>query len=37
VARLGAAASPDAGKPKPLYLRGPDAKPQAGYAIARRV
>ena len=35
VARLGAAASPDAGKPKPLYLRGPDAKPQAGYAIAR--
>ncbi|MBX5156312.1 tRNA (adenosine(37)-N6)-threonylcarbamoyltransferase complex dimerization subunit type 1 TsaB [Rhizobium sp. NZLR8] len=37
VARLGAAASLDAGKPKPLYLRGPDAKPQAGYAIARRV
>ncbi|MBY5749693.1 tRNA (adenosine(37)-N6)-threonylcarbamoyltransferase complex dimerization subunit type 1 TsaB [Rhizobium leguminosarum] len=37
VARLGAAASPDAGKPKPLYLRGPDAKPQAGYAIAQRV
>lgn len=37
VARLGAAASPDAGKPKPLYLRGPDAKPQSGYAIARRV
>ncbi|WHO73162.1 tRNA (adenosine(37)-N6)-threonylcarbamoyltransferase complex dimerization subunit type 1 TsaB [Rhizobium sp. BT03] len=37
VARLGAAASSDAGKPKPLYLRGPDAKPQAGYAIARRV
>ena len=35
VARLGAAASPDSGKPKPLYLRGPDAKPQAGYAIAR--
>jgi N6-L-threonylcarbamoyladenine synthase len=35
VARLGAAANPDAGKPKPLYLRGPDAKPQAGYAIAR--
>ncbi|HLP67166.1 MAG TPA: tRNA (adenosine(37)-N6)-threonylcarbamoyltransferase complex dimerization subunit type 1 TsaB, partial [Rhizobium sp.] len=24
-----------AGKPKPLYLRGPDAKPQAGFAIAR--
>ncbi|MBX4909167.1 MULTISPECIES: tRNA (adenosine(37)-N6)-threonylcarbamoyltransferase complex dimerization subunit type 1 TsaB [Rhizobium] len=37
VARLGAAAPADAGKPKPLYLRGPDAKPQAGYAIARRV
>ncbi|MBB3388807.1 N6-L-threonylcarbamoyladenine synthase [Rhizobium sp. BK275] len=35
VARLGAAASPNSGKPKPLYLRGPDAKPQAGYAIAR--
>jgi N6-L-threonylcarbamoyladenine synthase len=35
VARLGAAASLDAGKPKPLYLRGPDAKPQAGFAIAR--
>ncbi len=35
VARLGAAANPDAGKPKPLYLRGPDAKPQAGYAVAR--
>ncbi len=35
VARLGAAADPTAGKPKPLYLRGPDAKPQAGFAIAR--
>jgi N6-L-threonylcarbamoyladenine synthase len=35
VARLGAAADRNAGKPKPLYLRGPDAKPQAGYAIAR--
>lgn len=34
VARLGAASDP-AGKPKPLYLRGPDAKPQAGFAIAR--
>lgn len=34
VARLGAAGDP-AGKPKPLYLRGPDAKPQAGFAIAR--
>lgn len=35
VARLGATANPNTGKPKPLYLRGPDAKPQAGYAIAR--
>jgi hypothetical protein len=35
VARLGAAAPPSSGKPKPLYLRGPDAKPQAGFAIAR--
>lgn len=35
VARLGANADPSAGKPKPLYLRGPDAKPQAGFAIAR--
>jgi tRNA threonylcarbamoyl adenosine modification protein YeaZ len=35
VARLGAAADPGSGKPKPLYLRGPDAKPQAGFAIAR--
>ena len=35
VARLGAAADPSSGKPKPLYLRGPDAKPQAGFAIAR--
>lgn len=34
-ARLGAAADPSVGKPKPLYLRGPDAKPQAGFAIAR--
>ncbi|OWV96237.1 tRNA (adenosine(37)-N6)-threonylcarbamoyltransferase complex dimerization subunit type 1 TsaB [Rhizobium sp. R693] len=35
VARIGASADPSAGKPKPLYLRGPDAKPQAGFAIAR--
>jgi N6-L-threonylcarbamoyladenine synthase len=35
VARLGAAAETSSGKPKPLYLRGPDAKPQAGFAIAR--
>lgn len=35
VARLAAAADPSSGKPKPLYLRGPDAKPQAGFAIER--
>ena len=34
VARLGAAKPLDE-KPKPLYLRGPDARPQAGYAVAR--
>lgn len=34
VARLGAA-KPVSDKPKPLYLRGPDARPQAGYAVAR--
>lgn len=34
VARLGAVAKA-AGKPKPLYLRGPDAKPQAGFAVLR--
>lgn len=35
VARLGVLADPVADKPKPLYLRGPGAKPQAGFAIAR--
>lgn len=35
VARLGAIADPASAKPKPLYLRGPDAKPQAGFAVAR--
>lgn len=35
VARLGAAKVVDASRPKPLYLRGPDAKPQTGYALAR--
>ncbi|HBF30482.1 tRNA (adenosine(37)-N6)-threonylcarbamoyltransferase complex dimerization subunit type 1 TsaB [Rhizobium sp.] len=34
VARLGALAEV-AGKPAPLYLRGPDAKPQTGFAVAR--
>lgn len=35
IARLGALADPAADRPKPIYLRGPDAKSQAGYAIAR--
>jgi tRNA threonylcarbamoyladenosine biosynthesis protein TsaB len=35
IARLGAAADPAIDLPKPAYLRGPDAKPQAGFAIAR--
>jgi len=35
VARLGAVADPALGKPAPLYLRGPDAKPQLGFAVAR--
>lgn len=34
IARLGAEAKA-VGKPKPLYLRGPDAKPQTGYAVSR--
>jgi tRNA threonylcarbamoyl adenosine modification protein YeaZ len=36
VARLGAMADPASALPKPLYLRGPDAKPQDGARIARR-
>ena len=35
VARLGAHLSPEQHQPKPLYLRGPDAKPQAGFSIRR--
>lgn len=35
VARLGAGLDPTTHLPKPLYLRGPDAKPQAGFAIRR--
>lgn len=35
VARLGARLDPESHLPKPLYLRGPDAKPQAGFAIRR--
>ncbi|MCM2439571.1 tRNA (adenosine(37)-N6)-threonylcarbamoyltransferase complex dimerization subunit type 1 TsaB [Agrobacterium vitis] len=34
IVRLGAVAQAS-GKPKPLYLRGPDVKPQAGFAVAR--
>jgi tRNA threonylcarbamoyladenosine biosynthesis protein TsaB len=34
VGQLGAEAKA-AGKPKPLYLRGPDAKPQTGFAVSR--
>lgn len=36
VARLGALADATIDKPKPLYLRGPDAKPQVGFAIAHQ-
>ncbi len=36
VARLGALADPSQALPKPLYLRDPDAKPQAGARIARQ-
>lgn len=36
VARLGIVADPAQALPKPLYLRGPDAKPQEGMRIARR-
>lgn len=35
VARLGARLDPQDHRPKPLYLRGPDAKPQAGFSIRR--
>jgi len=34
-ARLGAAAPVPQTRPEPLYLRPPDAKPQAGFALAR--
>jgi len=36
VARVAAIADPAQALPKPLYLRGPDAKPQEGGRIARR-
>ena len=35
VARLGARLDPAIHLPRPLYLRGPDAKPQAGFAIRK--
>jgi tRNA threonylcarbamoyl adenosine modification protein YeaZ len=35
-ARIGAEKPVGAARPKPLYLRGPDAKPQAGFALQRR-
>jgi tRNA threonylcarbamoyl adenosine modification protein YeaZ len=35
-ARLAAAVPPSDAKPKPLYLRLPDAKPQTGSAVPRR-
>ncbi|WP_320195869.1 tRNA (adenosine(37)-N6)-threonylcarbamoyltransferase complex dimerization subunit type 1 TsaB [Agrobacterium rosae] len=36
VARLGAQKPQGMPKPAPLYLRGPDAKPQSGFALERR-
>ena len=36
LARLGAQASPVSDKASPLYLRAPDAKPQVGFAVARK-
>jgi tRNA threonylcarbamoyl adenosine modification protein YeaZ len=36
VARLGLAADPEQALPKPLYLRGPDAKPQDQARLPRR-
>lgn len=35
-ARLAASRPMDAGKPKPLYLREPDAKPQAGFILPKQ-
>ncbi len=36
VARIGAEKPQGMRKPAPLYLRGPDAKPQSGFALERR-
>lgn len=35
-ARIAAARGPGRDRPKPLYLREPDAKPQAGFVLPRR-
>lgn len=35
IARLGAALPKGRGKPEPLYLRAPDARPQEGFALRR--
>lgn len=35
-ARIASAKGASAGKPSPLYLREPDAKPQAGFVLPRR-
>lgn len=35
VARIGAEKPVDSRRPAPLYLRGPDARPQTGFALAR--
>ena len=37
IARLAASKPKGSQKPKPLYLRGPDAKPQTGFALARQI
>ena len=37
LARLAAARKGPFGPPKPLYLRGADARPQAGFAVARKL
>jgi tRNA threonylcarbamoyladenosine biosynthesis protein TsaB len=34
-ARLAAVKGPGGEKPKPVYLRAPDAKPQAGFVLPR--
>jgi tRNA threonylcarbamoyl adenosine modification protein YeaZ len=36
VARIAAAKPETTDRPKPLYLRGPDAKPQTGFALERK-